>query len=47
MITYDDAPEIRRIFQFAKIQSWRHQYGMNNFKQQYAAKGKELLITNY
>jgi len=47
LITYDDSPEIRDLFSFAKIIEWELQYGMNNFTQGVAAKGKELLIKNY
>ncbi|MCU0323219.1 MAG: DNA adenine methylase [Chitinophagaceae bacterium] len=47
MITYDDCPEVRKLFSFANIISWEFQYGMNNYKQETAAKGKELIITNY
>lgn len=47
MITYDDCPEIRKLFSYANIISWQFQYGMNNYKQDTAAKGKELIITNY
>ncbi len=47
MITYDDCSEVRRLFSFAHILSWEFQYGMNNYKQATAAKGKELIITNY
>jgi len=47
MITYDDCPEVRELFSFANILGWEFQYGMNNYKQQTAAKGKELIITNY
>lgn len=47
LITYDDSPEIRRSFSFAKIYEWELQYGMNNYKQGKAAKGKELFIANY
>jgi DNA adenine methylase len=47
LITYDDSPEIRRLFSFAKIIEWELQYGMNNYKQETAAKGRELLIKNY
>ncbi len=47
MITYDDCPEVRKLFSFANIISWEFQYGMNNYKQKTAAKGKELIITNY
>jgi DNA adenine methylase len=47
LITYDDSPEIRNNFDFAYIYSWEMQYGMNNYKQGSAEKGKELFITNY
>lgn len=47
LITYDDSPEIRNLFNFAQIVEWELQYGMNNYKQSYAAKGKELFIKNY
>jgi DNA adenine methylase len=47
LITYDDSPEIRKLFSFANIVEWTLQYGMNNYKQEFAAKGKELMIKNY
>ena len=47
LITYDDSPQIRENFQWANISEWELQYGMNNYKQSGAAKGKELFITNY
>lgn len=47
LITYDDSPEVRALFPFAYIYEWELQYGMNNFKQEKAAKGKELFISNY
>ncbi|MEH2405045.1 DNA adenine methylase [Nostoc sp.] len=47
LITYDDSPQIRENFQWANISAWELQYGMNNYKQSAAAKGKELFITNY
>jgi DNA adenine methylase len=47
LITYDDSPEIRKLFSFAKITEWSLQYGMNNYQQRSAAKGQELLIKNY
>ncbi|MDB9518162.1 DNA adenine methylase [Roseofilum reptotaenium CS-1145] len=46
LITYDNSLEIRKNFQFAQIFEWELQYGMNNYKQASAAKGKELFITN-
>jgi DNA adenine methylase len=47
LITYDDSPIIRQNFTLAKIYEWEMQYGMNNYKQSVAAKGKELFLTNY
>lgn len=47
LITYDDSPQIRENFSWANIFEWELQYGMNNYKQSNAAKGKELFITNY
>ena len=47
LITYDDSPEIRKNFSFARIYEWELQYGMNNYKQGKAEKGNELFISNY
>ncbi|MBD2345462.1 DNA adenine methylase [Anabaena subtropica] len=47
LITYDNSPEIRANFPLAYIDEWELQYGMNNYKQSDAAKGKELFISNY
>jgi DNA adenine methylase len=47
LITYDNSSEIRRNFAFAYLYEWELQYGMNNYKQPNAAKGKELFIANY
>ncbi|MEH2268159.1 MAG: DNA adenine methylase [Nostoc sp.] len=47
LITYDNSPQILENFQWANISEWELQYGMNNYKQSVAAKGKELFITNY
>lgn len=47
LITYDDSPVIRELFDFAEIQEWTLQYGMNNYRKDSAAKGKELFIKNY
>ncbi|WP_206602968.1 hypothetical protein [Leptolyngbya ohadii] len=40
-------PTIRKNFTFAHVYEWEMQYGMNNYMQEKAAKGKELIITNY
>lgn len=47
LITYDDSPEIRELFDFANICEWELQYGMNNYKKNFAKKGKELFVSNY
>ena len=47
LITYDDCPKIRDNFKSSNIFEWEVQYGMNNYKQDSAAKGKELFISNY
>ncbi len=47
LITYDDSPTIRQNFAFANLYEWELQYGMNNYMQGSAAKGKELFISNY
>jgi DNA adenine methylase len=47
LITYDDSFEIRRNFVYANVYAWQLQYGMNNYRQGKAEKGKELFITNY
>ena len=47
LITYDDSPVIRDLFSFADITEWTLQYGMNNYMQGKAEKGKELFIKNY
>lgn len=47
LITYDDSPEIRKNFVYANLYEWQLQYGMNNYRQGKAEKGRELFITNY
>jgi DNA adenine methylase len=47
LVTYDDSPGIRAYFDFAFLYEWELQYGMNNYKREKAAKGKELFISNY
>ena len=47
LITYDDSPVIRDLFDFADIHEWTLQYGMNNYRKERAAKGNELFIKNY
>lgn len=45
LITYDDCSEIRQQFQFAELEDFSVQYGMNNYMQEKAAKGAELFIS--
>ena len=48
LITYDDCPEIRDLYQWANVQTWQLQYGMNNCNLQHKSKiGCELFISNY
>ncbi len=47
LITYDNNEYIRTLFRDFYQVEWELQYGMNNYKQQTAQKGKELLIANY
>lgn len=47
LITYDDCQTVRENFRASHIFEWELQYGMNNYKQQKAAIGKELMIANY
>lgn len=48
LITYDDCDEIRQLYDWANIQSWKLQYGMNNCNLERKSRiGSELLISNY
>ena len=47
LITYDDSPVIRELFNFADIHEWTLQYGLNNYRKTTAARGNELFIKNY
>lgn len=47
LITYDSSDYIRQLFRDFEQREWELQYGMNNYKQATASKGKELLIANY
>lgn len=47
LITYDNSEYIRDLFSEYHLIEWNLQYGMNNYKQDTASKGNELLITNY
>jgi DNA adenine methylase len=46
LVTYDDCPEIRAGFEFARLEDFTVQYGMNNYKQGKAEKGAELFISS-
>lgn len=47
LITYDDCAEVRANFAFAHLWEWELQYGMNNYKQTKAKRGRELFLSNY
>lgn len=49
LITYDDCAEVRRLYsKWAKVKSWKLQYGMNNCNRENLSKvGSELFIYNY
>ncbi|TLD85064.1 DNA adenine methylase [Helicobacter sp. MIT 11-5569] len=47
LLTYDDSDFIRELYKDFYLQTWHLQYGMNNYKQEKAAKGQELLISNF
>ena len=47
LITYDDCPEIRDLFDFAHIDYWDMAYGMTNVNGLKSRRGNELIITNY
>lgn len=47
LLTYDDSAFVRDLYKDFYIKEWSLQYGMNNFKQANAPKGKELLISNF
>ena len=48
LITYDDCDDIRDLYSWANIKSWKLQYGMNNCNTEKKSRiGSELLISNY
>jgi DNA adenine methylase len=47
LITLNDCPEIREMFDWANIYPLTVQYGMNNYKKEKCESGAELIITNY
>jgi len=47
LITYDNAEEIKNMFDFAYIQEWSQKYGMSNNIEKNSSKKNELLISNF
>jgi len=47
LLTYDDSEFIRELYKDFYVKEWTMQYGMNNYKQEKANAGKELLISNF
>jgi DNA adenine methylase len=48
LITYDDCADIRKLYKWAKVSSWKLQYGMNNCNSENLSKiGSEVFIRNY
>lgn len=47
LLTYDDSEFIRDLYKDFYIKEWSLQYGMNNFKQEKAELGRELLLSNF
>jgi DNA adenine methylase len=48
LITYDDCPQIRELYSWARVDEWQLQYGMNNCNTNKLSKiGSELFIRNY
>ena len=47
LLSYDNSEYIRSLYKSFNIVEWDLQYGMNNYKQNKALTGKELLIYNY
>lgn len=47
LMTYDDCPQVRELYEGSGLKTFELQYGMNNYKQKSAKKGCELLIKNW
>jgi len=47
LITYDNADEIKNMFDFAYIQEWSQKYGMSNNIDKNSSEKNELLISNF
>jgi DNA adenine methylase len=46
-MTYDNSDYVKERYQQFYLLPWQLQYGMNNYQQNQAALGKELLIANF
>lgn len=47
LITCDDTPEIRELFDFAEFIPWNLNYGMTNVRKTTVTRGNEIFILNY
>jgi DNA adenine methylase len=47
LMTYDNSDYVKERYQQFYLLPWQLQYGMNNYQQNQAALGKELLIANF
>ncbi len=47
LITYDNSPKIKRLYEGFYILEWKMKYGMTNYGRNYLREGDELLIANY
>lgn len=47
LITYDNSPEVRELFDFAHIFTFELTYGMRNVKEKSEQREKEIFISNY
>lgn len=47
LLTYDDSPFVRKLYQDYTQVRWTLQYGMNNYRQPNARPGQELFVANY
>jgi DNA adenine methylase len=47
LITYDDSPYIRSLFDWANLKPWNLTYGMRNQTPDSDQRGKELFISNF
>jgi len=47
LITYDNSPEVRKLFSFAHVEEWSQKYGMGNYYKDNNFEKNELFISNY